>query len=947
MNHQKNCVYTCLIGNYEKLNELRTAADSQIPRFCFTDNELLTSETWTIRLVSPAFPMDSVRSQRRIKILAHEYLPDFEASLYVDNTVGLKVTPESLFEQYFQNVDIAVPRHSFRETVQDEFLAVARDGLDEPSRIFEQLNHYQLAFPRVLDERPYWSAILLRQHHRPQVRQAMINWYNQVMRYSRRDQLSLNAALVGTETVVRPIVVDNAESEFHEWPIASERDLTKRLVSFSMAGAPLGAQLKSVQLDLGQANSQLAERERVVADLGRHGHELSQQVAALNARLDQANAEVTALRGDAARLHGEGERARAEADHARAEFERARLEAAIARAETEALRKEGERVRASAKRTLLMKNEDLETLRASETARADKEAQLRISAENELKMARASLRNEQDARAAIEASSAWRASQRAAGFLSRHRMLRGVARTGAKGALWGVAKVRRGRRREDEFAQSTELDVVASSSLFDRSWYLSTYPDVAAAGVDPVAHYLGSGAAEGRDPSLHFSTSQYLSNNPDVAATGINPLLHYEQFGKREGRLLGRATGDVSVPPSLTPTSATPCVSDVVFSRFPALKPLPTFRVPSDRQRVTLITDSINAGSLFGGVGTALVFGALFARHLGAKLRIITRAEAPEAKNFDAVLKINKISWKENVEFLFVPYGGSVRVPTSNKEIFLTTSWWSTECVRQVADPEQIVYLLQEDERMFYAAGDERLRCAEVLSDPDIRFVINTKMLYEHLTSGAEPLPNVLSRGAWFEPSFPSVLPKAKNSTGKRRFFFYARPNNLRNLYFRGLEVIQECLSDGVLNGDDWEFHFAGKDISEVELPGGVIPTLHQNMPWAEYVALVQNMDVGLSLMDTPHPSYPPLDLAASGAVVVTSTHGLKTSLEQYSRNIICAAPTVAALKRAIALAVSLSADNERREANLDHDMIGRDWESSFASVLARMSSLASEDAHV
>jgi hypothetical protein len=78
--------------------------------------------------------------------------------------------------------------------------------------------------------------------------------------------------------------------------------------------------------------------------------------------------------------------------------------------------------------------------------------------------------------------------------------------------------------------------LLAASEFFDRSWYLKTYPDVAAAGVDPAIHYLSSGAAEGRDPGPRFSTQTYLKLHPDVAGSGENPLLHYLRFGINEGR---------------------------------------------------------------------------------------------------------------------------------------------------------------------------------------------------------------------------------------------------------------------------------------------------------------------------------------------------------------------------------------------------------------------------
>ena len=36
---------------------------------------------------------------------------------------------------------------------------------------------------------------------------------------------------------------------------------------------------------------------------------------------------------------------------------------------------------------------------------------------------------------------------------------------------------------------------------FDKDWYLQTYPDIAAAGVDPEKHFLNFGWNEGRWPN--------------------------------------------------------------------------------------------------------------------------------------------------------------------------------------------------------------------------------------------------------------------------------------------------------------------------------------------------------------------------------------------------------------------------------------------------------------
>ncbi len=41
---------------------------------------------------------------------------------------------------------------------------------------------------------------------------------------------------------------------------------------------------------------------------------------------------------------------------------------------------------------------------------------------------------------------------------------------------------------------------LADAKGFDAEWYLSEYPDVAKAGIDPLVHYLDYGRREGRQP---------------------------------------------------------------------------------------------------------------------------------------------------------------------------------------------------------------------------------------------------------------------------------------------------------------------------------------------------------------------------------------------------------------------------------------------------------------
>ena len=88
---------------------------------------------------------------------------------------------------------------------------------------------------------------------------------------------------------------------------------------------------------------------------------------------------------------------------------------------------------------------------------------------------------------------------------------------------------------------------------------------------------------------------------------------------------------------------------------------------------------------------------------------------------------------------------------------------------------------------------------------------------------------------------------------------------------------------------------------------------MHEGLDWRDYQDLVSTMDAALVLMDTPHPSYPPYDLAAAGAAVLTNPHGGKDDLSDLSANILIAPSTLDGLVDG--LAAVAAARRRRRPA--------------------------------
>lgn len=73
---------------------------------------------------------------------------------------------------------------------------------------------------------------------------------------------------------------------------------------------------------------------------------------------------------------------------------------------------------------------------------------------------------------------------------------------------------------------TADIQVILASGLFDAGFYLDHYPDVRAARVDPLGHFVEYGAGEGRWPNPWFDTAWYRRRHMRPGDSA-NPLAHY------------------------------------------------------------------------------------------------------------------------------------------------------------------------------------------------------------------------------------------------------------------------------------------------------------------------------------------------------------------------------------------------------------------------------------
>lgn len=223
----QDVVFTALFGGYESLNELEILKNPNTRYICFTDDPTLTSKTWEILVVDSKIQSAPSRQSREIKMLGHRYFPEGTRTLYIDNTVKLKVDGAIILDDWLKESDIAFMRHYSRKTVRGEFFACSAYGLDSQELIHKQFRFYKKNYFSVLKERPFWGGMIARVNT-IKTDKFMETWKQQFDSYTKRDQLSINVSTIISGVDIATIEGENDSSKWHEWPIHTNRQTKLR-----------------------------------------------------------------------------------------------------------------------------------------------------------------------------------------------------------------------------------------------------------------------------------------------------------------------------------------------------------------------------------------------------------------------------------------------------------------------------------------------------------------------------------------------------------------------------------------------------------------------------------------------------------------------------------------------------------------------------------------------
>ncbi|OWU81692.1 hypothetical protein ATO6_23590 [Oceanicola sp. 22II-s10i] len=447
----------------------------------------------------------------------------------------------------------------------------------------------------------------------------------------------------------------------------------------------------------------------------------------------------------------------------------------------------------------------------------------------------------------------------------------------------------------------------------------------AAGGLKQLRPYLGARGGFWRH--LGATSGYALRLRPDLAVIALG---HTAMALVRQGWVLLNALGQGAAQWrhdfdgklfSLSPGVMPPRFAEAEVSQAPQsfskiVDPRTRLRVPvrleAPEPAFVVLVPSLNPSEAYAGIATALDIGLGIAGR-GHRVRFVATDLAVMSHEVSRRFLEGRIRADARAQTgSRISLHCAVRGERSEGALFLNpddrlmaTAWWTAHIARdliaeQALTRQDFVYLLQDFEPNFYPWGADY---AEAWKSYGFRFrpVFNTTLLRDYFAG----------QGFGFAADAPAFRPsialdryagteRPEREAGRpRRLVVYGRPGVARNMFPTVITALSAFIETHGLGPAQLEAVSVGQRHGPVSLPNGIVLQGLGKLPWDDYPAFLLGCDLGVSLMLSPHPSHPPLEMAASGVRVVTNRFGPK-DLSHLSGAILSAAPDAGSVAEAL-----------------------------------------------
>ena len=307
-------------------------------------------------------------------------------------------------------------------------------------------------------------------------------------------------------------------------------------------------------------------------------------------------------------------------------------------------------------------------------------------------------------------------------------------------------------------------------------------------------------------------------------------------------------------------------------------------------ERINIIIPSVNQKHMFGGAATALKIFDEIIKGISseAKVRIILTDAGPDREAIDHFNGYRVVSADDDIDerFQILPFIENIprKIFITENDRFIVTAWWTAcvaqEIIRQQAEIysqgyNKMIYVIQDFEPNFYNWSTNFVVADSTYkADIPIIAIFNSSMLMEFFKERGY----TFNEEFFFEPRLnESLKRRIGNKTGLRKnnILFYGRPSVDRNCFPLIIEALRKWVR---IQRDisDWQLISIGEQHPAVNLGNGAVLKSLGKLSLSDYADLLCESAIGLSFMVSPHPSYPPLEMAHFGLLTITNSYANK-----------------------------------------------------------------------
>jgi hypothetical protein len=386
--------------------------------------------------------------------------------------------------------------------------------------------------------------------------------------------------------------------------------------------------------------------------------------------------------------------------------------------------------------------------------------------------------------------------------------------------------------------------------------------------------------------------------------------------------------GSVTSPKTSRPVGA---IEDGV----PQLRRVTFAPSPRSGYRLNLVVPTLDAARTFGGIRTAIELFETIGDGI-AERRIVSVGRARSGA--DAVVPTyGPVDIGEDpaepLQLVVLDRPGAPLAIRAD-DVFVATYWTTAELVARIRRwqaatfgraPDGSAYVIQDFEPGFFPwSAQWMLARGTYGASAETIAVFNTSLLQDHFHASGIRFEYEFC----FEPRLLSALRAAMASPEvprSRTIVVYGRPGIPRNAFPAIVDGLRAWRAADPTAGT-WTVLSVGEAHPDVDLGRGVVVRSMGKLDLDAYAALLRSSAIGVSLMVSPHPSYPPLEMAHLGMLVLTNGFGAK-DLSAWHTNISSVSDVSAET-----LAAELSALCRRFEADPEVGARGRSSRPDYTS---------------